>query len=95
MIVSLVAMETWNTRRSNDGGNGAKNYVGAIIFDQDRALKSNRAAAAGMVEVPLRGRDTFVSNGARTWNSFEALREALTKSSARLAAKNLAARPPL
>jgi hypothetical protein len=95
MIVSAVAMETWNARRSNDGGNGAKNYVGAIIFDQDRALKFTRAAAAGRVEVPLRGRDTFVSNGARTWNSSEALSEALTKSSARLAAKNVAERSPL
>jgi hypothetical protein len=95
MIVSSVAMETWNARRSNDGGNGAKNYVGAIIFGQDRALKSTCAAAAGMVEVSLRGRDTFVSNGAKTWNSSEALREASTKSSARLASKNLAARSPL
>jgi hypothetical protein len=95
MIVSSVAMETWNTRRSNDGGNGAKNYVGAFIFDQDRTLKSTRAAAVSLVEVPLRGRDTFVSNGARTWNSPEALREATTKSAARLAAKNLAERSPL
>jgi hypothetical protein len=95
MIVSSVAMETWNARRSNDGGNGAKNYVGAIIFDQNRALKSTRAAAASMVEVLLRGWDTFVSNGARIWSSSKALREALTKSSARLAAKNLAARLPL
>jgi hypothetical protein len=95
MIVSSVAMETWNARHSYDGGNGAKNYVGAIIFDQDRALKSTRAAAAGMVEVPLRGRDTFVSSGARTWNSSEALREGSTRSSAKLAAKNLAARSPL
>jgi hypothetical protein len=44
-------METWNARHSDDGGNGAKNYVGAIIFDQDRVLKSTRAAAAGMAEV--------------------------------------------
>jgi hypothetical protein len=95
MIVSAVAMETWNPRHSNNGGNGAKNYVGAIIFDQDRELKSTRTAAAGMLEVPLRGRDTFVSNGARTWNSSEALREASSKSSARLAAKNLAAMSPL
>jgi hypothetical protein len=92
MIVSSGAMETWNARHSKDGGNGPKNYVDSIIFDQDRELKSTRAAAAGMVEVPLRGRDTFVSSRARTWNSSEALREASTKSSARLAAKNLAAR---
>jgi hypothetical protein len=94
LIVSAVAMETWNAWHSDDGGNGAKNYVSAIIFDQDRALKSTRAAAAGMAEVPLRGRDTFVSNGARTWNSSEPLREASTKLSARIAAKNLAVRSP-
>jgi hypothetical protein len=92
MIVSSVAMETWNARHSNDGGNGAKNYVGAIILDQDSALKSTRAAAAGMVEFPLRGRDIFVSSGARTWNLSEALREVLTKLSAKISAKNLAAR---
>jgi hypothetical protein len=102
MIVSAVAMETWNARHSNNGRNGAKNYVGAIIFYQDRALKSTRAAAAGMAAVLLRGRDTFVSNGAKTWNLSEALREAPTKSSARLtklstrlAAKNIVARSPL
>jgi hypothetical protein len=49
MIVSSVAMETWNVRYSNDGGNGTKNHVGPIIFDQDRTLKSTRPAAAGMV----------------------------------------------
>jgi hypothetical protein len=48
-----------------------------------------------MAVVPLRGRDTFVSNGAKTWNLSEALREELTKLSARLAAKNLAASSPL
>jgi hypothetical protein len=87
MSVRAVGMETWNARHSNDGGNSAKNYVGAIIFDQDRALKSIRVAAAGMVEVPLGGRDMFVSSGARTWNSSKALREASTKSPASLSAK--------
>ena len=48
-----------------------------------------------MATIPLRGRDTFVTNEARTWNTSEALREAKTKAEARLAAKNLAARAPL
>jgi hypothetical protein len=95
MVGNAVAMETWNCRYSSDGENGAKNFVGALIFDQGKAVKTTRAVAAGMAVVPLRGRDTFVSSGARTWNSSEALREATSKSSARLAAKNLAARSPL
>jgi hypothetical protein len=95
MVIIAVAMETWNCRHSRDGGNGAKNFVGALIFDQGKAVKTNRAAAAGLAVVPLRGRDTLVSSGARTWNSSEALREVTSKSSARLAAKNLAARSPL
>jgi hypothetical protein len=48
-----------------------------------------------MEVVPLRGRDTFVANGAKTWNSSEALSEAVMKPSARLAAKNLAVRSSL
>jgi hypothetical protein len=95
MVVNAVAMETWNCRHSSDGGNGAKNFVGALIFDQGKAVKTTRAAAAGMVTVPLRGRETFVSSGAKTWNLSEALRVASSKSAARFAAKNLAARSPL
>jgi hypothetical protein len=95
MVVSAVCMETWNSRHSNDGGKGANNFVGAAIFDTGEAVKTTWAAWAGMVTVPLRGKDTFVSNGARTWNALEALREASTKTAARLAAKNLAARSPL
>jgi hypothetical protein len=80
MIVSAVAMETCNARHSNNGGNG-DNYVGSIIFNQGRAVKTTRAAAAGMAVIPLRGMDTFVANGAKTWNLSEALRAALTKTS--------------
>jgi hypothetical protein len=62
MVVSVVTMETWNCKPSSNCGNGAKNFVGALIFDQDRAVKPSRAAAAGMAVVPLRGRDTFIAN---------------------------------
>jgi hypothetical protein len=95
MVVSAVAIETWNCRHSSNSGNSAKNFVGAMIFDQGRAVKPIRAAAAGMEVVQLRGRDTFVANREKAWNLSEALREAVTKPSARLAAKNLAARYPL
>jgi hypothetical protein len=77
MVVNAVAMETWNCRHSSDGGNGAKNFWGSLIFDTGKAVKTTRAATAGMAVVPLRGRDTIVSNGARTWNELEALREAV------------------
>jgi hypothetical protein len=33
MVVNAVCMETWNCRHSSDGGNGAKNFVWAVIFD--------------------------------------------------------------
>jgi hypothetical protein len=95
MIVSAVAMETWNARHSNDGGNDAKNFVGVLIFNQGKAVKTTRAAAAGMAVISLRGRDTFVANGAKIWSCSEALRAALTKTSVRLAAKNLPKRSPL
>jgi hypothetical protein len=64
-------METWNARHSKDGGNGAQ----LAPSSSTRAGRSSPpfAAAAGMVEVPLRGRDTFVSSRVRTWNSSEAL----------------------
>jgi hypothetical protein len=95
MMVCAICMETWNCRHSSDGGNEVRNFVGSRIFDTGEAVKPTRATSAGMALVPLRGKETFVSNGARTWNASEALREATTKSAARLAAKNLAARSPL
>jgi hypothetical protein len=94
MVVNAVCMGTWNCRHSSDGGNGEKNFVGSLIFDTGEAVKPTRAASAGMALVPLRGKETFVSNGARTWNASEALRVATSKSAARLAAKNFAARSP-
>jgi hypothetical protein len=95
MVINAVATETWNCKHSSDGGNGAKNFVGAIIFDTGEAAKATRATSEGMATIPLRGRDTFVSNGARTWNASESLRAATTKAAARLAAKNLSVRAPL
>jgi hypothetical protein len=95
MVINAVATETWNCKHSSEGGNGAKNFVGAIIFDTGEAAKATRATLAGMATIPLRGRDTFVSNRARTWNASESLRAATTKTAAKLAAKNLLARAPL
>jgi hypothetical protein len=65
MVVSAVAMETWNCRLSSNGGNGAKNFVGAMIFDQGRAFKPTRAAAAGMGVVPLRAETLSLPTGQR------------------------------
>jgi hypothetical protein len=95
VVINAVATKTWNCKHSSNGGNGAKNFVGAVIFDTGEAVKATRATSAGIATIPLRGKDTFVSNGARTWNASEALREATTRTAARLAAKNLAARAPL
>jgi hypothetical protein len=87
MVVSAVAMETWNCRHSSDGGNGAKNFVGSLILTRARRSRSPVQQQLGWPLYPLRGRDTFVSNRARMWNASEALRVASSKSSARLAAK--------
>jgi hypothetical protein len=70
MIINAVATE-------------ARNFVGAVIFDTGVTVKATRATSAGMATVPLRGKDTFVSNGARTWNASEALWEEATKTAAR------------
>jgi hypothetical protein len=83
MVVNAIAIKTWNCRHSSDGGNGSKNFVGSTIFDTGEAVQNTRAATAGMAVVPLTGRDTFVSDGARTRNASEALREAKSKTSAR------------
>jgi hypothetical protein len=76
MVINAIVTETWNCRHSSDGGNGAKNFVGAVIFDTGEAVKTTRAASSVMAVVPLKGIDTFVSNGARNRNALEALREA-------------------
>jgi hypothetical protein len=38
MVVNAIAMETWNCRHSSESGNGAKNFVGALIFHQGKAV---------------------------------------------------------
>jgi hypothetical protein len=56
MVVNAVCMETWKCRHSSDGRNGAKNFVGSLIFYTVEVVKITRAASAGMALVPLRGK---------------------------------------
>jgi hypothetical protein len=92
MTVRAVATVTWSCHASVDGDvGGRRNFPGSLIFDQVQA-RSTREATSGKVPFPLRGHDSFVMHGARTWNSLEELREATSNSAAKTAAKRLAAR---
>jgi hypothetical protein len=57
MVVKAIAAETWSSFHSDDGGKGARNHVGQIIFSDKRTdrAKTTRSAKTGLVEVPLRG----------------------------------------
>jgi hypothetical protein len=97
MVVKAIAAETWSCFHSDDGGRGARNHVGQIIFSDKRTdlAKTTRSAKTGLVEVPLRGGDTFVTHAAQVWNGSASLRQATTKAKAKVAAANVASRSPL
>jgi hypothetical protein len=81
MVVSAVGMAAWKAHRSNDGGNGSRNPVRAVLFDgaiepvATAEEHPSRSATAGQIRVPLRGCDTFVAHAAELWNMCPALRE--------------------
>jgi hypothetical protein len=49
----------------------------------------------GLVKVPLRGGDTFVTPAAHVWNGSAPLRQATTKAKAKKAASDFASLAPL
>jgi hypothetical protein len=55
---------------SDDGRNGARNHVGGLLFTDKRMgmAKTTRSAKTGLVKVPLRGANTFVTHAAHVWN---------------------------
>jgi hypothetical protein len=65
MVINATATETWNCRHSSDGGNGANNFVGAIIFDASEATnkKTTRSASAALSTVPLRAKTCLCRTG--------------------------------
>jgi hypothetical protein len=97
MVVKAVAAETWSCFHSDDGGNGARNHIGRLLFLDRRTdlAKTTRSAKTGLVEVPLRGGDTFVTHAAHVWYGLAPLRQANTKVKAKKAASDFASQTPL
>jgi hypothetical protein len=96
LVTQTVAMETWAAFNSTDGdSSGARNPLGAAMFNDVVYGRATRAAAAGQVKDPLGGANTLVSNGIRVWNLCQELRQAATKGAARTAAAKFARGVPL
>jgi hypothetical protein len=100
MVVKSVGMEVWSSFHSNDGGNGSRNPVGAMVFDatvgsEFTSVRPTRSVMAGEIRVPLRGQDTFVAHAAVVWNACPDLRKAVTRGEARKAVAVLAASSPI
>jgi hypothetical protein len=97
MVVKAIAAETWSCFHSDDGGNGARNHIGRLLFSDRRTdlAKTTRSAKTGLVEVPLRGGDTFVTHAAHVWNGSAPLRQATTKAKAKKAASDFSSQTPL
>jgi hypothetical protein len=97
MVVKAIAAETWGCFHSDDGGNGARNHVGSLLFSDKRTgtAKTTRSAKTRLVEVPLWGGDTFITHAAHVWNRSATLRQATTKAKAKKAASDFASLTPL
>jgi hypothetical protein len=92
MVVKAIAAETWGCFHSNDGRNDARNHVGRLLFSDKRTgtAKTTRLAKTGLVEVPLRGGNTFLTHAAHVWIRSATLRQATTKAKAKKAASDFA-----
>jgi hypothetical protein len=91
-LVKAVAMEAWLAYTSDDGGDGARNAMGAKLFGFTSAMAS-RATVAGII--PVQAGNTFVTHAARVWNTCPDLRSgsnsAGRRSSAVSSAESIAA----
>jgi hypothetical protein len=85
MVVKAIAAKTWGCFYSNDRRNGARNHVGRLLFRDKRmgTAKTTRSVKTGLLEVPLRGADTFVNHAAHVWNGSAKLRQATSKAKAK------------
>jgi hypothetical protein len=90
MATITVAMVAWKAFHSTNGRNVRRNEIGELIFDSV-AQRTSRAMSSGLVQVPLRGQDTLVTNTANIWNASKELRKAKTECYERKAAATLAA----
>jgi hypothetical protein len=97
MVVKTIVAETWSCFHSDNGGNGARNHVDRLLFSDKRTgtAKTTRSAKTGLVEVPLRGGDTFIAHAAHVWNRSATLRQATTKAKAKPAASDFTSLTPL
>jgi hypothetical protein len=96
-VVKAIAAKTLGCFYSDDGRNGARNHVGRLLFTDKRmgTAKTTRSAKTGLVKVPLRGADTFVTQAAHVWNGSATLQQATTKAKAKKAASDFASLTPL
>jgi hypothetical protein len=94
MVVKATALEAWSVFVSKDGGDGSRNSIGWMMFDNP-SLRPSRSAAAGEVVVPSRGVETFVTRAAVLWNSCPELWAAQSKGEAKRVADTLAKNAPL
>jgi hypothetical protein len=84
IVMKSMVMEVWSSFNSNDGGNGSRNLVGAMVFDatvgsEITFVRPTRSVMAGEIRVPLRSQDTFVAHAAAVWNVCLDLRKAVTR----------------
>jgi hypothetical protein len=51
MVVKAVAAKTWSCFHSDDGGNGARNHIGRLLFSDRRTdlAKTTRSSKTGLV----------------------------------------------
>jgi hypothetical protein len=94
-VASATGMEAWSAFSSSDGGDGCRNPVGNLVFDNIVRARPSRAASAGLIPVPLRGVNTMINNLARFWNACPSLRLAETKCAAKKAVQLLVSDLPL
>jgi hypothetical protein len=96
MVVKAIAAKTWSCYHSDDGKDGARNYVGSILFTDNKTAtaKTTRSARTGQITVPLGRGDTFVTHMANVWNQSVMLRVALMKAAAKKVASDLASLSP-
>ena len=95
LVVKAVAMEAWKAYASTDGGGGSRKPIGSMMFDCNIETRPTRSTEAGLVKVPLRGCNTFITHAATVWNNSEDLRVAKTSSAAKRVAKDIAKKAPL
>jgi hypothetical protein len=91
MVVKAVSVEAWMCKHSDDGKDCARNYVGSLLFNDDKTDTAKKKRGQDRRDHrPPEGGDTFIVNAATMWNKLGTLLNALTKAAAKKAALYLA-----